>query len=241
MTEHDKQGMGSSATAVVASDSPMFKRAAWVRILPFLTYLLFIVAGDMLERLGYSAAGLRWLYGVKIAAVLLVLAFCWRHYTDLQQGITPRAAVLASVVGGLVFALWIGLSAGWMVVGSPAGFDPTANGRLDWPMVLTRIAGAALVVPLMEELFWRSFLLRWIAASDFESIDPSQIRVKSVVITALLFGVEHNLWLAGIVAGLAYSALYMRHRTIWSPILAHAVTNGLLGAWVVATGNWTFW
>ena len=241
MTEHDKQGMGSSATAVVASDSPMFKRAAWVRILPFLTYLLFIVAGVLLERLGYSAAGLRWLYGVKIAAVLLVLAFCWRHYSELQQRIAPRAAALAVVAGALVFALWISLSAGWMVIGSPTGFDPSSGGRLDWPMLLSRIAGAALVVPLMEELFWRSFLLRWIAASDFESIDPSQIRFKSVLITALLFGVEHNLWLAGIVAGLAYSALYMRHRTIWSPILAHAVTNGLLGAWVVATGNWTFW
>jgi CAAX prenyl protease-like protein len=240
MTEHDKQGMGSSAAAV-ASDSPMFNRAARARILPFLTYVLFIAAGDMLERLGYSAAGLRWLYGVKIAAVVLVLAFCWRHYPDLRQGIAPRAAALAALAGAVVFALWISLGAGWMAIGSPTGFDPTANGRLDWPLALTRIAGATLVVPLMEELFWRSFLLRWIGAADFESIDPSQIRLKRVLITALLFGVEHNLWLAGIVAGLAYSALYMRHRTIWSPILAHAVTNGLLGAWVVATSNWTYW
>jgi CAAX prenyl protease-like protein len=49
------------------------------------------------------------------------------------------------------------------------------------------------------------------------------------------------LWLAGIVAGAAYSVLFMRHRTLWSPILAHAVTNGLLGMWVVATGNWSYW
>jgi CAAX prenyl protease-like protein len=56
-----------------------------------------------------------------------------------------------------------------------------------------------------------------------------------------LFGIEHNLWLAGIVAGAAYGFLYVWHRTLWSPILAHALTNGLLGAWIVYTGNWTYW
>jgi CAAX prenyl protease-like protein len=93
----------------------------------------------------------------------------------------------------------------------------------------------------MEELFWRSFLMRWIDAPDFESVAPSQLSLKSFIITVLLFGFEHNLWLAGIVAGAAYSLLYMRHRSLWSPILAHAVTNGLLGIWVVRTGNWSYW
>ena len=65
--------------------------------------------------------------------------------------------------------------------------------------------------------------------------------MKAFVVTVLLFGFEHNLWLAGIVAGAAYGFLYVRHRTLWSPILAHALTNGLLGAWIVYTGNWTYW
>ena len=242
MTEQDKPGMGSSATAVTASDSPMLNRAAWARVLPFLTYVFFIVAGDLLERLGYSAAQLRCLYGVKIAAVVLVLAFCWRHYSELKNfRLSPKAAAIAVATGLGVLLLWISLNAGWMVVGSPSGFDPSSGGRLDWPMVLVRLAGATLVVPIMEELFWRSFLLRWIQAADFMSVDPSQVGIKSFLITALLFGVEHNLWLAGIVAGAAYSVLYMSNRTIWSPILAHAVTNGLLGVWVVSTANWTYW
>jgi CAAX prenyl protease-like protein len=128
-----------------------------------------------------------------------------------------------------------------MTVGASAGFDPRSAGRIDWPLVVMRIAGAALVVPVMEELFWRSFLMRWIDTPAFETVEPSQVTIKSVMITSVLFGFEHNLWLAGIVAGLAYSALYMRHRTIWSPILAHAVTNCLLGFWVVYTGSWTYW
>jgi CAAX prenyl protease-like protein len=220
----------------------MLNRAAWARILPFLTYLLFIGIADLLARLGWSAAELRWLYGVKIGAVVVVLAIFWRQYTELKTIRLPApAALLALAAGVVVLLLWISLGAGWMTVGTSAGFDPRSGGRIDWPLVTLRIAGAALVVPVMEELFWRSFLLRWIDKPAFETVDPSQVSLRSVAITCVLFGFEHNLWLAGIVAGLAYSALYMRHRTIWSPILAHAVTNCLLGLWVVYTGDWSYW
>jgi CAAX prenyl protease-like protein len=240
MTEHDER-VAPPAAATVAPDAPMFSRAAWLRILPFAAYLFFIVAGDVLERLGMGAEALRWVYPVKIAAVALLLALFWRRYEELSGKISARTAVVAVAVGVAVLVLWIRLSTGWMVIGSPAGFDPRSSGQVDWLLAGIRIAGAALVVPVMEELFWRSFLMRWIAADDFQSVEPSQLRFKSFVITVLLFGFEHNLWLAGIVAGAAYSLLYKRHRTLWSPILAHAVTNGLLGIWVVQTGQWSFW
>ena len=220
----------------------MFNRAAWARILPFLTYMLFIGLAELLGRFGWSAADLRWLYGVKVGAVVLVLAIFWREYSELKTFRLPAAGVLLALAAGvLVLVLWLSLGAGWMTIGTAAGFDPTVAGRIDWPLVAVRIAGAALVVPVMEELFWRSFLLRWLDNGDFETVDPSQATIKSAVITSVLFGFEHNLWLAGIVAGIAFSALYMRHRTIWSPILAHAVTNGLLGVWVVTTSSWSYW
>jgi CAAX prenyl protease-like protein len=237
MSEHDAPGLAAPRV-----EAPMFNRAAWARILPFLTYMLFIGVADLLGRLGWSAAELRWLYGVKIGAVVLVLACFRRHYSELRAFRLPAPGVLLALAAGvIVLVLWISLGAGWMTIGAPAGFDPRSGGRIDWPLAALRIAGAALVVPVMEELFWRSFLMRWIDTADFETVEPSQVTIKSVMITSVLFGFEHNLWLAGIVAGLAYSALYMRHRTIWSPILAHAVTNGLLGAWVLCTGSWSYW
>ena len=236
MSEHDAPGLAATGAA------PMFNRAAWARILPFLTYMLFIGVTELLGHLGWSAADLRWLYGVKVGAVVLVLAIFWRHYSELKTCRLPARGVLVALAAGvLVLVLWLGLDAGWMTIGSAAGFDPTSAGRIDWPLVAVRIAGAALVVPVMEELFWRSFLLRWLDKVNFEAVDPSQVSIKSVVITSVLFGFEHHLWLAGIVAGIAFSALYMRHRTIWSPILAHAVTNGLLGIWVVTTSSWSYW
>lgn len=222
--------------------APLLNAAAWARILPFLVYLLFIGVVELLARCGVPAAELRWLYAVKIGAVIATLAYFWRHYTELHAWrLGPIAASVAVLVGMLVFVLWISLNAGWMVIGTPGGFDPRNAGQVDWPMVAVRIAGAALVVPVMEELFWRSFLMRWLDQLDFLALDPRRVRLQSVAIAALLFGVEHHQWLAGIVAGLAYSALYMRHRSLWSPILAHGLTNGVLGVWIVHTSNWSYW
>jgi len=250
MNEHDDRytapAVAELNSGAPGADAPMFNRAAWLRILPFAAYMLFLVIADLLERLGVAPGPLRWLYPVKVGVVALLLALFWRHYHELgARGRGPRLsaiALLTALAAGVgVLVLWVSLNADWMVVGSASGFDPRTAGRIDWLLVAIRIAGAALVVPVMEELFWRSFLMRWIVNPDFETVEPSQLGLKSFVITVLLFGFEHNLWLAGMVAGAAYALLYMRHRNLWSPILAHAVTNGLLGAWVVMTGNWSYW
>jgi CAAX prenyl protease-like protein len=225
-----------------AAAAPMLSTAAWARILPFLVYMLFIVVVDVLGRFGIAAQDLRWLYAVKIVAVIVTLVIFWRHYTELHTArLSLIWAGIAVLVGVVVFVLWINLSGGWLLIGSPTGFDPRTGGQIDWLMVAVRIAGAALVVPVMEELFWRSFLMRWIDSSDFLSVDPAQLRWSSMLIASVLFGFEHNLWLAGIVAGVAYSVLYMRQRTLWSAILSHAVTNGVLGVWIVRSANWTYW
>jgi CAAX prenyl protease-like protein len=222
--------------------APMFDRAAWVRILPFAAYMAFFLVGDALAWLGVDGASLRWLYAVKTATVAILLAVFWRHYTELKVPLPSPGAVLTAIgAGAVVFWLWINLHAGWMVIGASAGFDPRTGGAIDPSLVAIRIAGAALVVPVMEELFWRSFVMRWVDKPNFLSLDPAQAGIRGFVISVLLFGFEHNLWFAGIVAGVAYSVLFMRHRTLWSPILAHAVTNGMLGAWVVMTGAWSYW
>lgn len=220
----------------------MFDRDALPRVLPFLVYIGFIFVADMLGRLGWSAHELRCLYAVKIAAVLAVLLVYRRRYTELAGfGLGAGGVLLAALAGVAVLVLWVNLHAPWMVLGSSAGFDPRTDGAVDWLMVAVRIAGAALVVPVMEELFWRSFLMRWIDKPDFLSLPPACVKVRGFVASVILFGIEHNLWLAGIVAGAVYSALYMRSHTLWSPIVAHGVTNGLLGVWIISTGHWTYW
>ena len=246
MAEHNDPSIvppsAPSAPTAFPVDAPLFSRAAWARILPFGAYIFFIILGDMLERTGVARADLRWLYPVQVGIVALLLAVNWRNYHELRAPLPGAARLLASLATGvIVLVLWINLDAPWMTVGSSPGYDPRTNGELDWVLIAIRIAGAALVVPVMEELFWRSFVMRWVDAADFEALEPARVGIKGLLVSVVLFGFEHNLWLAGIVAGVAYSLLYMRHNNLWSAVLAHAVTNGLLGIWVVATGSWAFW
>lgn len=229
-------------TTQVPATEPVLSRAAWARVLPFLVYLSFFLVDMLLSKLGIAPESLRWLYPVKTALVTLSLIICWREYTELHRWDLGIKRVIGAVAVGLaVFGLWISLSTGWMVIGSPEGYDPRTGGDIDWLLVAIRIAGAALVVPVMEELFWRSFLMRWLDKNDFLALEPARVTLQSAAIAAVLFGFEHNLWLAGIVAGAAYGFLYVRTSSLWSPIIAHAVTNGVLGVWIVSTGNWTFW
>ena len=218
-------------------------RVAFCRIAPFGTYVLFMVLADVLLWLGWSADDCRWLYAVKIAAVAGLLWLMRNAYSELRwpHGISIRTWAAAIAAGAIVFIAWINLTAGWMVMGASIGFDPRDDAGIDWLLVAVRLAGAVLVVPLMEELFWRSFLMRWITQPNFLAVNPAQVGFKAFCITAVFFAVAHNLWLAGLLAGAVYNLLYMRSGTLWSPILAHAVTNALLGVWVVSTGNWGFW
>jgi hypothetical protein len=217
--------------------SPIF-----VRSLPFGLYIAVLALEGLLPGLA-PGIDVRWLYPVKAGLVALALAVLWRHYTELKSRLPFKYVLLSLVVGVVVLVLWVNLDTGWMLMGEAGkGYNPTdASGQIDWRMVVFRIAGAALVVPVMEELFWRSFLQRWVQQPDFMTLNPAQIGIKALFIASALFAVEHLQWLAGLVAGLAYGWLYIRTRNLWSPIIAHAVTNGALGAYVVTTGTWSFW
>lgn len=221
----------------------MVDRTNLYRIAPFAAYVVFMVIEDALLKFGWEANDLRWLYAVKITVVVGLLWAMRSAYSELRW---PNAAGFrtwgAAIIAGIVvFVAWINMTADWMVMGESVGFDPRNDDEVDWIFVAVRIAGAALVVPIMEELFWRSFLMRWIQHPNFLSVDPAQVGIKALAIAALLFAIAHSLWFAGLFAGIVYSLLYMRSGTLWSPILAHAVTNGILGVWIVVTGNWGFW
>ncbi|MEQ1591892.1 MAG: CAAX prenyl protease-related protein [Thiobacillaceae bacterium] len=218
--------------------SPVF-----VRSLPFGLYIAFLVLEGLLPDWA-PGFDVRWLYPLKAGLVALVLAVLWRHYTELKpHGLSFKHLLLSLAAGIVVLVLWVNLDAGWMLMGEMGkGYNPTnAAGQIDWLLVAFRIVGAALVVPIMEELFWRSFLQRWAQQADFMALDPAQIGLKALLIASALFAVEHVQWFAGLIAGLAYGWLYIRTRKLWAPILAHAVTNGGLGAYVFVTGKWAFW
>jgi CAAX prenyl protease-like protein len=223
-----------------------FRRSALVRVAPFVFFMAVLALRGAAPTDGSWGFDTRWLYALQAGGTALLLALWWREYGEIsrQTWLTLREALFAVAVGVAVFVLWINLDAPWMNL-STASTEPfvprTAAGGLDWALIAVRIAGAALVVPVMEELFWRSFLMRWVQNPIFESVSPAQVGLRAVVLSTFVFVLAHTLWLAAIVAGLAYAWLYIRTGKLWAAVLAHAVTNGVLGVWVVMTGNWQFW
>jgi uncharacterized protein len=220
-------------------------RAAWVRIAPFILFMLLLALRGAWPKEGWGGLDARWLYAVQTVLVGALLAALWRHYGELFRQTWPslREVLGAVVVGLVVWALWIRLDAPWMMLGEPtASFVPTdAQGALDWPLIAFRLLGAAVAVPLMEELFWRSFLMRWVDQPAFEAVNPERVSLKAVVLSTFVFTLAHTQWLAAIVAGLAYAGLYRATGKLWTAVIAHAVTNLALGLWVIHTGQWAFW
>lgn len=228
-------------TVALGLQSP---RPLLARGLPFALYIAFLALTPWLAEV-LPGIDRRWLYAVQIGAVLGALVAFHRDYGELR-GAPPcgwPGVAWALVLGVAVFVLWINLDSGWAVLGpAKAGFVPlAADGSLDWPLVAVRIFGAAAVVPVMEELFWRSCVQRWIDRPDFLAQAPGDGSRQAWFLASLVFGLEHGQWFAGILAGLGYGWLYRRFGNLWLAILAHGVTNLLLGVWVVASGQWEFW
>lgn len=223
------------------------------RVLPFALYMAFIVVGSGISFLGkYSSFFKSFdgydhfiLYPLKAIVVAGSLAVLWRRYDELDfQWLRHAGTLLSAVaVGVVVFILWINMDWPFATAGTPEGFNPhdPANPLPAWLTIAFRLIGAALVVPIFEELFWRSFILRYLINPDFTKVHIGAFSWMSFTASSVLFGLEHNLWLAGIMAGVFYNALLYRTKSLAACILAHGVTNLLLGIYVLRSGNWQFW
>ena len=224
-------------------NNPILRADSLPRIMPFALYILMMVVTDVLAQFTNNV-DIRWIYVIKVTAIATLLWYLRKSYKELYVASSVSIWCWASAIvcGVLVFIAWVNLNASWMVLGDiKTTFNPYDGDALNWSLVFFRLTGAALVVPLMEELFWRSFLMRWLVDSNFLAVSPQRISVYALLVSSALFAVEHDLWFAGLIAGLVYGLLYIRSGNLWLSILAHVVTNGMLGCWVLYTGGWHYW
>lgn len=173
----------------------------------------------------------------------------------VSRGVLPRQAPhwLGSIVVGVaVFLLWI--APDLLVPGyrqSPLFSNPILGhghvglpeaSRADPAALALRFLRAALLVPVLEELFWRGWLPRWIIDTDFERVPLGVFSPAAFWITALLFASEHGAyWDVGLAAGIVYNWWMQRTRSLGDCILAHAVTNACLSGYVIVAGQWQYW
>jgi membrane protease YdiL (CAAX protease family) len=221
-------------------------------VVPFVLWLALMM---VLNKYGPAGA---WKYALRtgLCLVLFLVLRPWRWYEPLRI----RNLGWALLTGVVVLIAWVGPelggSNGYPLVQElylrfgilPLGRIPEAGSSsmyapevCGWTLSLVRLAGSAFVIAIIEEFFWRGFLYRWIMDRNFLRVKLNAFDWEAFLIVAVLFGFEHNRWLAGIVAGVCYALLLIKTRDIWATAIAHIITNFLLGLYVIATGSYVFW
>jgi uncharacterized protein len=230
-----------------AASVPVRERAggasSWVPYAaPFLTLV------TLLALAGQLGLPTRWSYPVRTLAVAAALLVFSRRAIELR----PRRWLASTGLGIAVCAVWIGPDLIWPGYRTHWLFQSalTGSGSLGAPAVpnldplflFFRIGGSALVVPIAEELFWRAWLMRSLIAPDFARVPLGTYSAQAFWITAVLFASEHgSYWDVGLAAGVAYNWWMLRTRSLADCILAHAVTNACLAAYVLLANRWEYW
>ena len=232
-------------------------------VLPMVVYLLVGSlepspgqAGGKLLGLSVGYAAYPWIYAAKIGLTLLAMALVWRVYGEFPLRVT-LLAVLVGVVGVVV---WIGLwklaldqrLLAWLGLGRVVdlGARPALNpfaqfrgspGRLS-AFLAVRFFGLAVIVPVIEEFFLRGFLMRWVMAHQWWKIPFGQLDATAVAVSLIVPALMHPAELLPAVAWFGMVTWLMaRTRNLWDCVAAHAVTNLLLGIYVVTQGQWALW
>lgn len=186
-----------------------------------------------------------WLYLGKLAIVSVVAWLCRSTWRDLLPIPNWRVLAIAALVGLLVAYLWVLLDPITprfaLLGGTRSGFDPTQLGREGEALFLiARFAGLVLLVPLIEELFWRSFLVRWVINAEFEKVSIGKVTVVSAAATSCLFALAHPEWLAALITGYFWVGLLWWSKSISACVVSHMVANLALGGYVLTSGRWEF-
>jgi CAAX prenyl protease-like protein len=216
-------------------------------VVPFAMYLLCTTAA--------AKAGENYPLGYGVA-VLIVAAVCLVLLPG-QGIIKPHARIFPAVGVGVVgICLWITISAAEFEA-TFAGYLPSMlapTPRMAWnpfeqmsnPLAIglflaVRLFGLVILVPLVEELFWRGFLARWLIAPDWQRVPLGKFTPMSFAAVTVLFTLAHPEWFAAAAYCALLNGFLYYTRDLWSCIVAHGVSNFLLAVFVIFSGWWWLW
>ncbi len=215
-------------------------RALWAYAGPFGLFAALLALPGLFR--GSALAPEFWVYPLQTVSCGAMLIYFRREY---PRGFGTVAAWWGIVVGIVVFGLWIAPQVVFHAAPRLDGFNPTLirSPGLHQATIALRFARLVIVVPLVEEIFWRGFLLRFLVKDDFLSLPFGAWTPLSFGVVTAGFMLEHHMvdWPAALVTGVLYNLVALRTRSLPACVLAHALTNGLLGLYVMRTHQWGFW
>ncbi len=207
------------------------------RVMPFAAFALLTLGQDRFGDFSQYVV-----YTIKTAVGAWLLWLVRPRVEEMRWKISWEAVI----AGVAVFIAWVGLDGYYPTLAARSGrFNPVhtlgAGSRLAWTFVGVRLLGSSLVVPPLEEVFYRSFLYRFIIRSEFSKVPLDAFRWKAFLLAGVIFGISHYEWLPGILCAFAYQGLVCRKKRLGDAITAHAITNFLLGLYVLSGGAYQFW
>jgi uncharacterized protein len=214
----------------------MLPPAALVRVVPFAVFALATLVQNQ-----FGDVPQYWIYALKTGIGAYLLWFLRPHIKEMKLKISWEGAA----IGLTIFAVWIGLDGFYPMMKRNGDFNPIRTfgqgSTLSLFFIVFRILGASLVVPFLEEVFYRSFIYRFIIRSQFWEVSLNRFEWKAFILSGIIFGAGHYEWLPGILCAFAYQGLVCRKNRLGDAICAHAITNFLLGICVVYKNAYYFW
>lgn len=242
----------------------MSRNNPWlVFLLPFVVFMLVGSLEPAPDVPGGKSIGLAipyshypLVYTFKIALTLASVGFVLPGYRQFPF----RVTFLAVVVGVVGVVVWIGLcrldlehaylqpafnniGLGWIIgSGERAAFNPFVQYADQplwaWIFLAIRFLGLALVVPVIEEFFLRGFVMRYVVDQQWWEVPFGKVNRLAIVLGTLVPMLSHPELFAAAVWFSLVTWLMIRTRNIWDCVAAHAITNFLLGIYVVTSGDW---
>jgi CAAX protease family protein len=228
-----------------SADNKLVRHKLAAFALPMTAFLLLLALNGLLRNLGGSfwiSSPEFWIYPAQTLLCGVLLFWFWREY---EVG-APRQILPTVAVACIVFAFWIAPQEFLGFAPRYDGFNPevfSGQPAAYWTTIVFRFLRLVVIVPLVEEVFWRGFLLRYFINEKFYLVPMGTFSWLSFAFVTIGFGLSHARadWIAALVTGALYNYIAYRTKSLPSCILAHALTNLLLGLWIMKTGQWGFW
>ena len=209
----------TGAAAPKAAPLPFRQDPIVAAILPF---AIFMLSAQLAQAFSQSPS---LVYPGRVILMAGVLALFWPLYARLPWRLDP-VAIGAGVLIGL----------GWALIPVEPGDGPPPYGTLTGAALigwyLMRGIGTVVLVPIIEELFFRSYLEKRLRLGE-----GRLWLVMAAVIGGVIFAALHDRWAEAFVASLIFSWVAWRRGNITDAIASHAAANLVVFSVAWATGQ----